>query len=169
MHPIVRLAKQAVEEYIKTGRIISTPQELTSEMAQRAGVFVCLKKGGELRGCIGTISAASSCVAEETIRNAIASAVSDNRFFPVQEDELDELEYTVDVLCPPEPVKDLSELDPKRYGVIVSKGGRRGLLLPDIEGVDTPEEQLRIAMLKAGISPTEGGIKVERFEVKRYK
>lgn len=169
MHPLVRLAKQAVEEYIRTGRVIKTPEELSAEMAARAGVFVCLKKGGILRGCIGTIEPMTGCAAEETIRNAISSAVKDPRFPPVSQEELDELEYSVDVLCPPEPVKDISELDPKRYGVIVTKGNRRGLLLPDLEGVDTVEQQLAIAMMKAGISPSEPDVRIERFEVRRYK
>ncbi len=88
---------------------------------------------------------------------------------PVGEDELSDMEYSVDVLCPPEPVDDIKELDPKRFGVIVSKGIRRGLLLPDLEGVDTIEQQLDIAMRKAGISPDETDVQVQRFEVKRYK
>ena len=169
MHPIVRLAKRAVDEYIKTGKVIATPEELSEEMALKAGVFVCLKAGGQLRGCIGTMAPAALCAAEETIINAISSATGDTRFFPVSEEELEGLQYSVDVLCAPEPVKDISELDPKRYGVIVSKGARRGLLLPDLEGVDTAPEQLRIAMLKAGISPDDKDIRIERFEVRRYK
>jgi len=169
MHPLVRLAKQAVEEYVKAGRVLKTPKELSEEMKQKAGVFVSLKKHGQLRGCIGTIQPVTDCVASEIIRNAISAATEDPRFLPVAEEELEDLDYSVDVLCPSEKVKDISELDPKRYGVIVSKGMRRGLLLPDIEGVNTVEEQLKITKLKAGISPDDEDVEIERFEVKRYK
>lgn len=169
MHPIVMLAKKAVEEYIKEGRVIQKPEELMEEMGLRAGVFVCLKKHGELRGCIGTILPAAECVAEEAIKNAISAAIQDPRFPPVEEEELGELEYSVDILCPPEEVRDASGLDPKKYGVIVAKAQKRGLLLPDLEGVDTVEEQLRIAKLKAGIDPRDPDVRIEKFEVKRYK
>lgn len=169
MHPIVALAKRAVEALIKTGRAIETPEELSEEMTQRAGVFVCLKKHGQLRGCIGTIQPVTGCVAEEAIKNAISASTQDPRFPPVEEEELDDLDYSVDVLCAPEKVNDLGGLDPGRYGVIVVKDARKGLLLPDIEGVDTTEQQLQIAMMKAGISPDEEDVEVYRFEVKRYK
>lgn len=167
MHPIVELAKKAVEEYVKNKRIIPVPETLTPEMRERAGVFVSIKKHGQLRGCIGTFMPSCKNVAEEIIRNAICSATEDPRFPPVQEDELDNLSYSVDILSQPEKVKDLNELDPKRYGVIVASGGRRGLLLPDLEGVDTVKEQLRIARLKAGIFEDER-IDIFRFEVRRY-
>ncbi|MFN3396356.1 MAG: AmmeMemoRadiSam system protein A [Thermodesulfovibrionales bacterium] len=167
MHPVVELAKKAVEEYVKNKRIIPVPETLTQEMKERAGVFVSIKKQGQLRGCIGTFMPSCRNVAEEIIRNAICSATEDPRFPPVQEDELESLSYSVDILSTPEKVKDLKELDPKRYGVIVASGGRRGLLLPNLEGVDTVEEQLRIARLKAGIFEGEK-IDIFRFEVRRY-
>ncbi|MDP2167115.1 MAG: AmmeMemoRadiSam system protein A [Thermodesulfovibrionales bacterium] len=169
MHPLVKLAKKAVEAYVKEGRVIESPEGLADEMKMRAGAFVSLKIQGQLRGCIGTIMPVTGCVAEEVIKNAIASSTGDPRFPPVEESEIARLQYSVDVLCPPESVKDISELDAKRYGVIVSLGGRKGLLLPDLEGVDTVEEQLRIARMKAGIGPDEKGIRIERFEVRRYK
>ncbi len=169
MHPIVALAKRAVEEYVRTGRAPEPPGELDEVMCCPAGVFVCLKKHGELRGCIGTIEPATECAAAECIKNAVAAAAQDPRFPPVGEAELVDIEYTVDVLHPAEPVGDFGQLDPGRYGVIVSKGLRRGLLLPDLEGVDTAEEQVRIAALKAGVDPGEEGVAIERFEVKRYK
>jgi AmmeMemoRadiSam system protein A len=169
VHRLVELAKHAVEEGIKSGKVISTPEDQDDEMRQRAGVFVSLKKHGQLRGCIGTIQPVTSCVASEVIKNALCAATEDPRFQPVKEDELADLEYSVDVLCPPERIKDKGELDPGRYGVVVSKDYRRGLLLPDLEGVDTVEEQLRIAMGKAGIYPDEEDVVVERFEVKRFK
>jgi AmmeMemoRadiSam system protein A len=168
MHPLVRLARESVEACVLKGQVLTTPEELDEQMRQKAGVFVCLKKGGELRGCIGTISPVTECLASEVIRNAIAASTEDPRFRPVGHEELDGLEYTVDVLYPPEPVSDLGELDPGNYGVIVSKGPRRGLLLPDLEGVDTVEKQLHIAMQKAGISPGEEGVEIERFRVERY-
>jgi len=168
MHPLVKLAKDTVEKYIREGKIISPPAELTPEMRQKAGVFVSIKKRGELRGCIGTFLPSTENVANEIIQNAISAATRDPRFPPVNVSELDELEYSVDVLSEPEKISSKDELDPKRYGVIVKSGSRRGLLLPDLEGVDTVDEQIRIALLKAGISLGED-IEFYRFEVKRYK
>jgi AmmeMemoRadiSam system protein A len=167
MHPLVKLAKDTVESYIREGKI-PRPQALTPEMKERAGVFVSLKRHGELRGCIGTFEPTMGNVAEEIMANAISSAVRDPRFFPVAADELPDLDYTVDVLTRPEPVESTEQLDAKRYGVIVESGGRRGLLLPDLEGVDTVERQIEICRLKAGIDPDEP-IKLYRFEVRRYK
>jgi AmmeMemoRadiSam system protein A len=167
LHPLVKLAKEAVENYVRHGKVVR-PQELTPEMRGRAGVFVSLKKRGELRGCIGTFLPTKENIAEEIVANAISSAVHDPRFYPVTPDELGELEYSVDVLSEPEPVSDISQLDPKKYGVIVECGYRRGLLLPDLEGVDTVEEQIRICRAKAGIAPDEP-VKLYRFTVKRYR
>ncbi|NOY64304.1 MAG: AmmeMemoRadiSam system protein A [Nitrospirae bacterium] len=169
MHPLVELARRAVEAYIREKRIITPPENLTEEMKARAGVFVSLKKGGQLRGCIGTFLPTTNNVAEEVIKNAISAATQDPRFFPVQEEELDEITYSVDVLSEPEKVEDISQLDAKKYGVIVTKGSLKGLLLPDLEGVDTVEEQLRIAKLKAGIDPDDEDCEIYRFSVKRYK
>jgi len=172
MHPIVRLAKDTVEKFTRERKIPKTmpfPDGLPPEFGeQKAGVFVSLKINRELRGCIGTFMPVTGSIAEETIRNAIAASSEDPRFPPVDESELELLDYSVDVLSPPEPVANTSELDPKRFGVIVKSGGRRGLLLPDLEGVDTVEDQLRITRMKAGISPDED-VSIERFEVKRYR
>lgn len=168
MHPLVKLAKDAIMKYINKGEIISPPTELIPETRGKAGVFVSIKKRGELRGCIGTYSPTTDNVAAEVIQNAISAATQDPRFPPVESSEFDELEYSVDVLSPPEKVAGYKYLNPKQYGVIVKKGNRRGLLLPDLEGVDTVDEQIRIASLKAGISPEED-IEFFRFEVKRYK
>ena len=165
-HPLVQLARDAVECYVLRGTR-SKATEPSPEMEGRAGVFVCLKKHGELRGCIGTFEPNCSNIAEETITNAISSASRDPRFAPVSAEELPELCCSVDVLAKPEPVKGVEELDAKRYGVIVEAGGRRGLLLPDLEGVDTPEQQISICRAKAGIPP-EKPVKLYRFEVKRY-
>ena len=168
MHPLVRLAREAVENYIGKGSIISRPTELTREMRQRAGVFVSLEKHGKLRGCIGTFKPTEQNVAEEIIANAISSATTDVRFAPVTADELPDLTYSVDVLSKPQPIDSTEQLYPKRYGVIVERGGRGGLLLPDLEGVDTVEGQINIARRKAGILPDEP-VKLYRFEVRRYK
>jgi AmmeMemoRadiSam system protein A len=168
MHPLVELAKKSIEAYIREGRVIEPPEPLSPEMNEKAGVFVCIKKNGQLRGCIGTFSPSYACVAIETIKNAISAATKDPRFHPVQEDELEGLEYCVDILSPPEKAKDLKELDPNKYGIILVCGNRKGLLLPDIEGVDTVDEQIRITRLKACILPEEEA-EVYRFEVKRYK
>ncbi|MEW6066753.1 MAG: AmmeMemoRadiSam system protein A [Nitrospirota bacterium] len=167
MHPLVELAKKSIEAYVKEGQIIKPPDPLPPEMAEKAGVFVCIKKHGQLRGCIGTFVPIAECTGKETILNAISAATKDPRFTPVEEDELDELVYSVDVLSPPEKVKNMSELDPRKYGIIVVSGFKRGLLLPDLEGVDSVEEQLRIAKMKADIMPYEE-VEIYRFEVKRY-
>ncbi len=167
MHSLVRLAKKTVEAYIKEGKVFK-PQRLTLKMKERAGVFVSIHRLGELRGCIGTIEPQRSNLAEEIILNAISSAIRDPRFLPITPAELKDLEYSVDVLTKPEPVKSKDQLDPKRYGVIVEAGFRKGLLLPDLEGVDTVEEQINICRQKAGIAPNEP-VKLYRFEVKRYK
>lgn len=168
LHPVVKLAKDVVEDYVRSGKILTPPEQLTPEMKGRAGVFVSIHKQGELRGCIGTFEPVKNNVAEEIISNAISSATRDPRFPPMQASELDDLEYSVDILTHPEPVKDKGQLDAKKYGVIVESGFRRGLLLPDLEGVDSVEEQIRICRLKAGISHDEP-VNLYRFEVKRFK
>lgn len=167
-HPLVRLAEETIRNYIQEGRVISPPEEVTPEMRKRAGVFVSLKKRGQLRGCIGTIEPIEENVAQEIIRNAIAAATRDPRFPPVRREELDDLDISVDVLTTPEPVRGIEDLDPKQYGVIVESGWRRGLLLPDLEGVDTVEYQIEICRQKAGIGPHEP-VQLYRFEVIRYK
>src|SRR5512141_2244355 len=169
MHPLVKLAKNAIEMYIREGKVLQVREEdLTPEMKEHAGVFVCLKVRGMLRGCIGSFQPTESDVAHEVVQNAISAATQDPRFQMVRENELDTLEYSVDVLTPPERIHDSRELDPRRYGVIVRSGGRRGLLLPDLEGVDTVEYQISIAMQKAGIPPGTP-VELSRFEVKRYQ
>ena len=165
-HPLTKLAKDTVENYVRN-KELPQPKELTPEMNEQAGVFVCIKKRGRLRGCIGTFEPTKSNVAQETMANAISSATRDPRFPPVDTAELSDLTYSVDVLTKPVPVKSKDELNPKKYGVIVESGGRRGLLLPDLEGVDTVEQQIDICRQKAGIDYNEP-VKLSRFEVKRY-
>ena len=164
----VKLARVSAESYVKTGKRILLPQDLPDEMTnRRAGVFVSLHRFGELRGCIGTIAPTADSVAAEIIQNAVSAATRDPRFSPVRADELDTLEINVDVLSAAEPISSIEELDPKRYGVIVSNGLRRGLLLPDLDGVDTAQQQVSIAKRKAGIGEDED-IVLERFEVVRH-
>ena len=164
----VRLARETVEKYIVSGEMNTVPDWALPEMKERkAGVFVSIHKEGRLRGCIGTILPVYGSVAEEIIHNAVSASTRDPRFDPIRPDELDKLEINVDVLSEPEKISSREELDVKRYGVIVSSGGRRGLLLPDLDGVDTVDEQVEIAMKKGGISPRDR-ITLERFEVIRH-
>lgn len=171
VHPLIDLAREAVDTYLRRRKVI-TPTDLTAEMQERAGVFVCLKVRGQLRGCIGTIEPTRPNVAEEVVLNAIRAATRDPRFLPVDEEELPLLSYSIDVLEPAEPIEDLSQLDTSRYGVIVEGAlpppNRRGLLLPALEGVDTPAEQVAIARRKAGIGPDQP-VKLYRFSVRRYE
>jgi len=167
MSPLVRLAKETVETYVKGGKILELG-ELAPEMREKAGVFVSIHKVGQLRGCIGTFEPVTPNVAEETIANAISSATRDPRFPPVAPNELKDLDYNVDVLTKPEPIESQDQLDPKKYGVIVECGMRRGLLLPDLEGVASVDYQIDICRQKAGIASDEP-VKLYRFEVKRYK
>ena len=166
--PAVVLARQAVETYVEEGRILSTPTDLCEELMERAGVFVSLKKHGELRGCIGTYEPLRVNVAEEIIHNAIRSAMADPRFHPVQRHELPDLRYSVDVLSQPERIDRLDQLDAQRYGVIVELGSQRGLLLPDLEGVNSVEQQLAIACSKAYLRRGDP-FAIYRFEVRRYR
>ena len=167
--PWVRLARAEVEAWITERRRIEPPADLPPALlCERAGVFVSLHKDGRLRGCIGTIEPVRGCIAEEIIENAISAATRDPRFPPVRENELDALEISVDVLSSPEKINSKDELDVKRYGVIVSKGRRRGLLLPNLDGVDTVDRQVAIALQKAGLPEWETGYRLERFEVVRH-
>ncbi len=166
--PIVKLARQSLESYVHSRKKVSPGPEHAALLRERAGAFVSLKKHGELRGCIGTTEATTDNLADEVIQNAISAGTQDPRFPPVEAAELGDLEYSVDVLGAAEPVQSLDELDPKVYGVIVAKDYRRGLLLPDLEGIDTVEEQVGIAKRKAGIRNSETGVKLFRFKVTRY-
>lgn len=169
MHAFPELAKKAIEAYCNERSIISPPDPLPADMQRRAGVFVSLKKFGELRGCIGTFAPTADSLAAEIIRNALAAANEDPRFNPVEPEELHQIDYSVDVLSEPAKIQSLDELDPKRYGVIVAKGSRRGLLLPDLEGVDTVDYQLSIVKRKAGIVPSDKDVEIYKFTVDRYR
>ena len=168
MHPLAALARNTVETYVKTGKTPPAPTDPTPEMQAKAGVFVSIHKKGALRGCIGTFEPQQENVAREIITNAVSSATRDPRFNAIITKELKDLDYSVDVLTAPEPVPDASGLDPKKYGIIVEAGWRRGLLLPDLEGVDSVEEQIDICRQKGGIGAEEP-VNLYRFEVKRYR
>ena len=164
----VQLARKTIEAYVRTGKKINVPDGLPEEMYRdRAGVFVSIKENGNLRGCIGTIGAVQTSIAEEIIENAVSASTRDPRFSPIEQDELELLTISVDVLGKMQPIDSQDELDVKRYGVVVTKGYKRGLLLPNLEGVDTVEEQIAIAKSKAGIGEKEK-VQLERFEVVRH-
>jgi len=165
----VKIARAGVEHFTREGKRLKCPETLSKELLNsRAGVFVSIKKDGALRGCIGTISPVENNIAEEIISNGISAAARDPRFYPVEKSELAGLIYSVDVLAPAKPIKNKDELDVNRYGVIVRCGKRSGLLLPALDGVDTVEDQIDIALKKAGISENEP-YTLERFEVVRHK
>jgi AmmeMemoRadiSam system protein A len=163
------LARSSLEHKVKSGGTLPFPDGLPEEMLnKKAGVFVSLHKNGRLRGCIGTIAPTTANIAREIIQNAVSAGLSDTRFEPVDETELPYLTYKVDVLSAPSAISGPEELDVKRYGVIVTNGHRRGLLLPNLDGIDTVEEQIAIAKRKAGISEREP-VQLERFEVIRHE
>ena len=165
----VKLARKSITTFLKERHKLQRPEGLPAEMTENAaGVFVSLKKDKRLRGCIGTIKPDQDCIADEIINNALAAAFGDTRFDAVKEHELDDLEISVDILGVPEKVDSTDMLDPKKYGVIVGIGCAEGLLLPDLKGIDTVEQQVAIALQKAGI-PKTAGFEIKRFEVERHK
>lgn len=189
MNSLVSLAKSAVENYIKETKIILPPDDLPKEfldLDKKTGAFVTIEKNGKLRGCIGTYLPTKENIAQEIIHNAIAAATKDYRFGSIQKEELPELSYIVYVLSKPELVKDIKELDPKRYGIIVKtipiahsnrtdvvfnghQPLKSALLLPDLEEVDTAEKQISIACQKGGINPQKEQIVIYRFTVEKYE
>lgn len=167
-----QLARFTIETFLTEGRVPELSEAITklslpeTLLQTKAGVFVTLRSEHDLRGCIGTIEAQSESIADEIRRNAIAAAFEDPRFPPLRKDELEEVTISVDVLSASEKTT-VNQLDPKRYGVIVEHGYRRGLLLPHIDGVDSVQEQVSIALQKAGIKDSEPYL-LYRFEVTRY-
>ena len=169
--PVVKLARDTIEKYVRDREILR-PRTESPEMKEKAGVFVSIHKHGQLRGCIGTFEPTQPNVAQEIVRNAIASATRDYRFYPdpgpVSEDELPELSYKVDILTTPEPVESEAGLDPVQYGVLVVAGSKKGILLPDLPGVTSVRQQIDIARSKAGIAPDEPA-QLFRFRVRRFE
>ena len=167
---LAALARNAVETFIRSGEIVEPDDATQGLLGTPAPCFVSLKTlDGELRGCIGTIEPARDTLAHEIVANAISAAMNDPRFEPVRVEELSNLRYSVDVLFPPEETE-MSELDPAVYGVIVEdqSGARRGLLLPDIPGIDEARQQVEIAARKAGI-PAGEPVRLWRFKVERFR
>jgi AmmeMemoRadiSam system protein A len=166
---ITDLARRAVEEYIISGREAKIEEEELPEILHReAGVFVTLKKGGKLRGCMGTFKPVQKNAAYEIVSNAMTAAENDPRFPEVEKEELNEISISVDILSEPEAVRNKSQLDPKKYGILVKGGHQTGLLLPDLEGIETAEKQLNIAKRKAGLRE-DAEVEIYRFTVSRFE
>lgn len=166
---ITDLARRAVEEYIVSGKEAEIVEsELPEILKKEAGVFVTLKKAGKLRGCMGTFKAVQKNAAYEIISNAMTAAENDPRFPEVEKEELNEISISVDILSEPEAVRDKSELDPKKYGILVKGGHQTGLLLPDLEGIETAEKQLSVAKRKAGLRE-DAEVEIYRFTVSRFE
>lgn len=206
MNPHVSLAKLAVENYIKEKKVIKPPEDLPKDfLTKKSGVFITIEKQGQLRGCIGTYLPTKENIAKEVIQNAIAAAAEDYRFGPLQKEELPELSYTVYIINTPELIKNMTDLNPKKYGIIVktlpisfprpigpastrSRGERgspegaagtdvmfnghtppkSGLLLPDLNGIETIEEQVSLACQKGKINPQTENIIVYKFTVEKF-
>jgi len=168
-HPLVQLAWAAIEAFLREGRRLRPDEAPAPIRGGPAGVFVTLHTCSthDLRGCIGTIEPNEASLVQETINNAIAAATRDPRFSAVQPRELADLEIDVSVLYPPEPIERIDQLDPAHYGVIVQRGYRRGLLLPDIEGIDDAKTQVDYARRKAGIGSNEP-VQLLRFRVEKH-
>ena len=187
MNPLVLLAKSAVEHFIEQGKIISLPDSLLPKefLSRKAGTFVTIEKNGALRGCVGTYLPTKENIAKEVIQNAISAVAHDYRFEPVKKEELAELSYTVYILSEPEAVKDSFELDPEKFGVMVKSRGfsspdaifnpapkpyqKTGILLPDLEGIDSIDKQISIACQKAGINRALEDIEIYKFSVEKIK
>jgi AmmeMemoRadiSam system protein A len=169
MHAYVKLAKDAVAAHFLGDSLIKLEREAAPELLKnKAGVFVTIYNGKKLCGCIGTFVATKNNLAEEIISNAISAATADYRFNRITPDEMSELTFEVSILAEPEEVKSVKNLDPRKYGVIVQSGTRRGLLLPDLEGVDTPEQQINIAASKGDIDLRNNQFKLYRFSTTKY-
>lgn len=171
MNEFVKLAGKAIGEYTKTGKIIPIPKNLPPDFYEKKrGVFVTIRKNKELRGCIGTYLPERKNLAEEIILNAVAACSRDHRFSPIQETELPELSIEVSLLGTPEKISDTRDLDPKKYGVIVKcSNGRCGLLLPDLKGISSAEEQFSVACQKGGINPMiDKAVDIYKFTVDKY-
>lgn len=162
---IQTLGRHAIDTYLRTRRLIEPPEPIPIELQAPSAVFVTLRKDGELRGCVGSVRPTEATAAHELIRYAVASAVRDPRFDPVRLDEVAALTIKVQLLDAPEPVTDITQLDPHTYGVIVRRGDRQALLLPGIDGIDTPDQQVRAACEKAGID-RHAPLELERFRTR---
>ena len=168
MHPLVRLAIQAVEHFIETGKSLPCPNLLPDDLKQNAGAFVTIKNQDSLRGCVGTMTPKHTNLAEEVIGNAIFSANEDPRFDPVEKRELPSLTFSVDVLTPLEKINDLEEHNVKQFGLVVRGEGKQGVLLPDLDNIKTANQQLKVCLRKGDLK-NKNTYELFRFEVKRFK
>ena len=171
MSQYTKLAKLAVKNFVNNKKIISPPKNLPKNFFQeKSGVFVSIYQGKQLRGCMGTYLPTKKNIAEEIIFNAILAASQDPRFLPIQKEELSSLTYEVYILAKPKPVRNLNELNPKQWGILVKSlsSPRSGLLLPGLEGINNPEEQILIACQKAGIDPQKEKFTISKFSAKKY-
>ncbi len=162
------LARRAVEHYVRSRDLLAPPADPPPLLQDPGAAFVTLRLGRALRGCIGTLAPSKPTLAHEIVANAVAAASSDPRFPPVEVHELAALLYEVDLVRTPEPVADQSPLDPEQYGVVVEAGGRRGVLLPGIEGITSSHQQVVIARAKGLILPSES-VTLYRFTVIRFR
>jgi AmmeMemoRadiSam system protein A len=173
MSDYCRLAKEAIKNYLGTGQVIDPPKNLPENFyKQKSGIFVTIEKDNELRGCIGTYLPTKENIAQEIISNAIAAATKDYRFQPMTLNELDRLTFTVSLLSEPELIDSFDKLDPKIYGLIVKcidSPQKCGLLLPDLEGVNSVEQQFSICCAKGGIDPIKDSVALFKFKVEKYK
>ncbi len=170
MNTYTKLAKDTIEHYLKSGKTMAVPEGLPKELLlAKAGVFVSLHRLGQLRGCIGTLQATTDSIAQEIMQNALSAALEDPRFKPLEANELADLEISVDILNHAVLIKDRQELDIKKYGIICQSGYKKGLLLPDIEGVDSVEQQIEIACQKGGINPLRDKFEIYKFTVTRHE
>jgi len=170
MNAFCALAKKAIETYFLEGKTLAVPKKMPAAFKKQAGVFVTIFNNGELRGCIGTYLPTTPNLAKEIIANAISAATHDWRFPKITKEELPCLNYEVSVLEKPEIIKNLEELDPKNFGIIVqgANSHRSALLLPDLEGLDTKEKQLAACLHKANINPAQEQIIIFKFKTKKY-
>jgi len=167
-HPYVSLAQESIHHYLNYSEKLSCPNPLSKDLTSRSGAFVSIKKLKQLRGCIGTLEPCEPNLAMEIIENALKAALHDPRFSPVIPEELQDLTYSIDVVRPLEKISDVSELDPTVYGLVVRSNGKQGVLLPDLEGVDTTAEQIQICRAKGKI-PNDEPVEMYRFRVERFR
>jgi AmmeMemoRadiSam system protein A len=171
MNYYTKLAKLAVDKHIKEGKTVNPPKGLPSYFfLRKAGSFITIEQNGKLRGCIGTYLPTKKNIAEEIIQNAISAATQDFRFSQIKNGDLEQLSYSVYILDKLKKIKDISELDPIKYGILVkSDKGKTGLLLPNLEGLNTPEKQYGAVCDKCGIILGEEETILYRFKAKKYE
>jgi len=167
-HPYISLAQESIHHYLNCREKLSCPDPLSKDLTSRSGAFVSIKKMKQLRGCIGTLEPREPNLAMEIIENALKAALHDPRFSPVTTEELQDLTYSIDVVRPLEKISYESELDPSVYGLVVRSKGKQGVLLPDLEGVNSTEEQIQICRAKGKIPDAEP-IEMYRFRVERFR